>query len=115
MTYEDFVRMALALPDVAEGTSYGTPALKVHGKFMARLREEDVLVLKPVDELEKRMLLESAPDTYYITDHYDGYPTILIRLSRVDSGELRGLLEAAWRQLAPKQVVAAWEERCSAG
>jgi hypothetical protein len=41
MRWEDVTKMALALPDVAEATSYGTPALRVSGKFMSRLRPDD--------------------------------------------------------------------------
>ncbi|MDB4948665.1 MAG: hypothetical protein JWM27_1314 [Gemmatimonadetes bacterium] len=32
--------MALALPGVEEGTSYGTPALRVRGRFFLRLKED---------------------------------------------------------------------------
>ena len=106
MTYDEVVQMALELLGVEESTSYGTPALKVRGKFMARLREEDVLVLKPVDDIEKQMLMETQPETFFVTDHYRGYPTVLIRLSRVDPSQLRELLETAWRQLAPKRLLA---------
>jgi hypothetical protein len=46
----DTVReLGLHLPDVEEGTSYGTPALKVAGRMFVRLRpeaDEQVLVLR---------------------------------------------------------------------
>jgi hypothetical protein len=46
-TFEQVREMMLALPAVEEGSSYGTPGFRVNGKFMSRLREPDVLVLKP--------------------------------------------------------------------
>jgi hypothetical protein len=40
-------KIALALPGVEAGTSFGTPAFHVRGKFLARLREDgETLVVK---------------------------------------------------------------------
>jgi hypothetical protein len=47
LSFEDVRQMGLALPGVEEGTSYGTPALKVGKKLLARLKEDgETLVLK---------------------------------------------------------------------
>ena len=101
--------MFLAHPGVEEGTSYGTRAFKVQGRFMARLRpdDSDVLVLKPVEDDEQRFLMETQPQAFFLTDHYRGYPTILIRLSQVDRAQLEELVDACWRRLAPKKLLAA--------
>jgi uncharacterized protein YPO0396 len=40
MTFDDVCAIALAWPGVERGTSYGTPALKVKGKLLTRLRED---------------------------------------------------------------------------
>lgn len=109
VTFQQFRELALALPGVEEGPSYGTPGFRVRGKFMARLREEDVLVLKPIDDLEKEYLMSSQPETFFITDHYIGYPAILIRLSKVDPEELRELLEDCWRSLAPRKLIVMYD------
>jgi len=109
VTFARLRKMALALPGVEEGTSFGTPSFHVKGKFMARLRDDDpdVLVLKPVEEDEKEFLMGTQPGTFFVTDHYRGYPAILIRLSKVDAGELQALVEQSWRCLAPKGLLAA--------
>jgi len=104
MTFDDVVKVATRLPGVEDSTSYGTPALKVRKKFMARLREPDVMVLVQVEDIEQRMLMETQPDVYFKTPHYEGYPSILIRLSRVDPAELGDLIEQSWRRLAPKRL-----------
>ncbi len=108
-TFEQFRAIALALPGVEEGSSYGTPGFRVKKRFMARLREEDVLVLTPVDEIEKEFLLDTQPETYFITDHYRGYPAILIRLSQVHIADLRDLVERSWRALAPPKLLAEYD------
>ena len=93
--------MALALPNVAEGTSYGTPALKIKGKLFIRLREDlDAIVLKmPFDQRDELMAAES--ETYFITDHYREYEWVLVRLSRVRADALSDLLQTACRAASP--------------
>ena len=105
VTFEDFSAMALALPGVEARSSYGTPGFSVKKKFLARLREEDVLVLTPVYDDEQRFLMETAPQAFFLTDHYRGHPTILIRLSKVDRGQLQELLHQAWSRKAPPRLL----------
>ncbi len=97
ITYDTVRKMALAMPGVEEGTSYGTPALKVKGRLFVRLREEgDVIVLKM--PFEKRYELMAAdPETYFITDHYREDEWILVRLACVHRDALPGLLQTAHR------------------
>jgi hypothetical protein len=110
MTFEDVVAMAGELPGVEVGTSYGTPALRVRRKFMARLREDgDSLVLTPIDDIEQEALMATQPDVFYKTAHYEGHPSVLIRLSRVDPEDLRELLEQCWRRLAGKRLLQQYE------
>lgn len=77
VTFEQATEMALVLPGVEATSSFGAPALKVKGKFMARLREPDVMVLKPIEDDEQQFLMDTQPDVFFITDHYRGYPAIL--------------------------------------
>jgi hypothetical protein len=100
----------LALPGLEEGISYGTPAFKVGGKFLARLREDGESLVIKVEYAVREVLMAADPETFYITDHYSCYPMMLVRLSRVKPDELKGLLEEAWRNLAPKRLVAAREQ-----
>jgi hypothetical protein len=93
--YETVRRIGLALPHVEEGTSYGTPALKVKGKLFARLREDpDSLAIRmPFDQRDE--LMAHDPQTYYITDHYRDYEWMLVRLSKVHPDALGELLRTA--------------------
>jgi hypothetical protein len=99
----------LALPGVEEGPCYGTPGFRVRGKLLARLREDgDSLVVKVPFE-EREFLMQSDPETFYITDHYRNYPAVLVRLSRVEPALLGELLEDAWRAAAPKRLAAEYD------
>lgn len=107
----DIVRkIGLALPGVEDSTAYGNLALKAHGKLLAcvpthRSAESGSLVVK-VDLNDRAQLLAEAPDVYYVTEHYVGYPSVLVRLSRVDADVLRDLLRMAYkfvtRKVAPR-------------
>jgi len=111
VTFAAVRKLALALPGVEEGTSYRTPAFKVRGKLIARLREDgETLVVKVGFEL-RDFLMNADPETFYITDHYRGYPAVLVRLPLVDRARLREVLEEAWKHSAPKTLLAAHESR----
>jgi hypothetical protein len=109
--FDDVIALTADLPGVELGTSYGTPALRVGKKLMCRLREDnETLVLKLVDEIQQRFLMETHPDVFYKTPHYEGYDAILIHLALVDEMELRDLLGQSWRQLASRKLLALRDE-----
>jgi hypothetical protein len=104
---------ATGLPEVEEGTSYGTFTLKVRGKFLMRVKDTDTLVFHcPIEE--KEILIEVAPNIYFETDHYKGWPAILVRLSKVEDPELKLCLERAWRLQAPAKLVSQYAGKASA-
>jgi hypothetical protein len=106
MTFDEVRKIALAWPEVEDGTSYGTPALKVRKKLLVRLREDgDSLVMPGVPQDERDMLVESAPKVFYFTDHYRDYPMVLIRLSKAKRATVEPLLLRRWRALAPKAAL----------
>ncbi len=105
ITFDTLRQLAFALPEVTEDTS-GTPAFRVRGKLLAWLREDGTLAIKTeVAEREFRIL--ANPDTFFVTDHYVGYPIMLVRLSALSRDDLRLLLEQAWRMVAPKRLLRA--------
>ena len=105
LAWEDVLELSRDLPGVDESTSYGTPSLKVKGKFMARLRVEGSVLVVRCDLDEKPFLLEANPQTLFTTPHYDGYGAVLVRMDAVDRDELKELLIDAWLLVAPKKLV----------
>jgi hypothetical protein len=92
-------KIGLSFPGVEESTCYGEPALKVGGKMFAcmachRSAEPGSLVVL-VDFPQRQELLAEAPELYYLTDHYVGYPSVLVRLAKIRPDALRGLLAGA--------------------
>jgi hypothetical protein len=103
----DTVRsIGLELPGVEETTAYGSRALRLRGKLLAgipvnRSAEPGSLMVR-VDIRDREHLLAEAPDVYYVTDHYVGYPAVLVRLSRVTPEVLRDLLRMAHKYVSRK-------------
>jgi hypothetical protein len=94
------------LPDVEVTTMYGQPALKVRGKMFVciashKSAEPNTLVVM-MDFPDRDALIEDAPGTYYLKDHYLNYPCILVRLSRVHPDALRDLVIGAHRFVSAK-------------
>jgi hypothetical protein len=102
-------RLALSLPGVEEGTSYGTPAFRVGGRILARFHQDGESLVLKVEYAAREVLTGSHPETFYVTDHYRCYPLMLVRLKNVESGLLQGLIEDAWRGLASKRAIAEYE------
>lgn len=92
------------MPEAQEGTSYGTPAFRVGGKLFARLHQSGDAVVIRMEETERAQRIAADPQSFYITDHYRGYPWILARLAVVSRDDLRELLHDAWRSVAPGRL-----------
>lgn len=104
-SFDDIRKIAHALPGVVDGTSYGTPALKVGGKLFARLHQSMECVVLRCELLDREILMRSAPDAFFITDHYRDHPWILLRLGGVEKRALPDLIERAWRLVASKTLI----------
>jgi hypothetical protein len=105
VTFETVRRILLALPGTEEGTSYGTPAFRVRKKFLARLREDGESLAVKVGFDERDFRMQADPKAFFTTDHYRGYPTVLVRLDAVPPKDLRDVLVHAWRRIAPKRLI----------
>jgi hypothetical protein len=94
------------LPDVEVTTSWGSPSLKVRGKMFVcmashKSAEPNSLVVM-MDFPDRDALLEDDPRTYYLKEHYVGYPCIVVRLARVQPDALRDLVIGAHRYVSAK-------------
>lgn len=111
----DVRRLAMALPQVTDGSGEDRLAFEVGGKPIAwtylmretpkapRRPQIGVLAVRcPIER--KEMLIEAAPDVFFDDDHYRGYPAVLVGLAVVEEAELAGLLRAAWAIQAPKAL-----------
>ena len=100
-------QIGLAMPDVEASIRYdGSEVLKAGGSFMAGIAtdesaEADTLVVR-CDYDDRQLLLEDAPETYYLTEYYAKYPLVLVRLSEVTEDALRDLLSVSRKMALEK-------------
>ncbi|MGP0063145.1 MAG: MmcQ/YjbR family DNA-binding protein [Isosphaeraceae bacterium] len=106
VTFETVRKLALTLPGVVEGTSYGTPAFRAGKTLFARQHQDGESLVIRIEHDHRAMRMKAAPETFFITDHYLNYPWMLVRLATIDHDDLRDLLEEAWRLSAPKRLLA---------
>jgi hypothetical protein len=106
VTFDTVREVARAFPGIEEATSYGTPALKVKGKLMVRLHQSGECFVLRVDLKHRDALTRSQPAVFYVTDHYQDYPWVLVRFLTVDPAALPEIIEGAWRLVAPASLLA---------
>ncbi|MEA2451064.1 MAG: hypothetical protein QOG63_2996 [Thermoleophilaceae bacterium] len=108
-TVDDVRRLALGLPESNEKPCYGTPGFYVRNNLFARIRSDDETVVVKVDIGERELLMGAEPETFFITDHYREYPSVLVRLEAIEEDELLEVLTDSWRRVAPKRLLAAFD------
>jgi hypothetical protein len=122
-SWDDVRRIALALPETAERTSWGNASWGVRGKGFVWERplrgtdrkalgdaapEGPILGVRVEHLGVKEALLASDPDVFFTTPHFDGYPAVLVLLDRIALDELEELIVEAWLLRAPKRVARAY-------
>lgn len=108
-------KLALALPGVVEGTSYGTPGFKVAKKLFMRFREDNETLVIKIEPHQRTLRMKVDPESFFITDHYAGYDWMLVRVAIVDAEDLAELIDEAWRLVATKKLIEELEFRKGAG
>jgi len=109
--WADVRTIALSLPEVEE-SGEDRVAFRVRGKLFAwaaRGRDGGGLGIR-VEREEKQLILDSNPNTYFSSPHYEGWPGVQIRLDAIEPEELLERLEDAWLIQAPKRLASAYLE-----
>ena len=65
------------------------------------MKDDTTLVLLLPMET-KEMLLAARPEVFFETDHYHGYPALLVRLAVIDDAELAHWIARSWASIAVK-------------
>jgi hypothetical protein len=99
----DVRRFLLGLPNVTAGLSYGMPSFLVNGRFFARFRDDDTVLVLQIESIgERDVLMEMEPRAFFFTDHYRNYPAVLVRLAEAPGPLLEECIHEAWRHVSAK-------------
>ncbi|HEX7165913.1 MAG TPA: MmcQ/YjbR family DNA-binding protein [Acidimicrobiales bacterium] len=120
---DDVRRIALALPGAVEVDGRFAFAVEDRGKSKefvwvwmervdpkkARVPNDAVIAVRVANAAEKAELLAADAVKFFTEPHYNGHPSVLVRLGAVPAGELAELITDAWRCQAPRAAVKAFD------
>jgi hypothetical protein len=123
-TWEDVQRIALSLPETAEGDTFGHTAIKVRDKSFVWLRplnqsdlrklgdqpppEGPILAAYVADLDAKDALATEESDVFFTIEHFTGFRAVLVLLDRIDLDRLEDIITEAWLARAPKRLLTAF-------
>ena len=115
-TWDDVKKLALALPEAEESTTYRKPAYKVAGRAFAweSPHQSGALVLR-CDPAERPLMIEARRETFFVIPHYEAYPMVLVHVEQADADELADRIEESWLLAAPKKVADAYAPEAGSG
>jgi hypothetical protein len=121
--WDDVRRLAMAMPEATERLSRDMRQWRIKDKLFVwerPLRRPDLEALGDaapdgailgarVEHLvAKEAVIAEAPDVFFTTPHFDGYPSVLARLDRIALPDLEELIVEAWLVRAPPRLAEAY-------
>ena len=103
-TKDDVRRLCLARDSVVEDGDYcfRVGSRRFVWPYPERVEPEpprvtrfDIFVVWLGDDADKQALLAGEQDTFFTTDHYNGYPAVMVRLDEITNDRLTELIADA--------------------
>ncbi|HEX8643903.1 MAG TPA: MmcQ/YjbR family DNA-binding protein [Allosphingosinicella sp.] len=102
-SWDEAVAFALTLPGTELSTSYGKPAVKVNGRAFLYTGHEAASSFGIAIDLDTvEMLKETDPETFWQSNHYEGWPAVLIRFGSRDPERVLSMIERSHALSAAK-------------
>src|SRR5689334_16954712 len=112
MSASNFRRIALALPEAIEGAHHGHADFRVGKRVFATIGYPDKTwgMVKLTPE-QQSMLVDAEPDIFRpVPGGWGKSGSTNVRLNKADAKTLHSALSMAWRNVAPKSLIAAAED-----
>lgn len=118
-TCDDVERLAVALPEVEESTTWGNRCWKVRGKTFVWVRPfskadlgryadagttapaGEIVAVRVADAGEKELVLGAGIAGVFTIPHFDGFDAVLLQLDEIDPDVLAEFVTDAWLAMAP--------------
>ena len=109
ITQTIFRKIALSLPEAKEQDFRGRPSFRVGGKMFATLHVDESRAVVKLSLADQSDLVKSDPQKYSLMPFsYAGFTNVQLR--HVNAGEVRELVDRAWRGVALKRMVASYDK-----
>jgi hypothetical protein len=105
VTVEEVRHFCLTLPEAEELDHWGKPSFRIRNKIFVALREDGTSLIVKVSPEDKMIFTTMEPETYHIPPTFSNMNFIIVQIDAVNPVELWGLIQKAWRSLAPKRLV----------
>jgi hypothetical protein len=109
ITADELRQVVQSLPEAEERETWGHPTFRVRDKMFAAMSDDGQQASVKATRQEQAALIAAAPETFGIPAYVGRHGWVSVQLATVDPAELRELLVEAWRQTAPKRLVAAYD------
>jgi hypothetical protein len=112
----DLRSYALALPDVVEKPHFRLPGFRVADKLLAHLEKGDAHAIVCVGQEKAKTAAADEPDIYEeVWRNGRIFVGLRVDLAKVAHERMRELVEHAWRNRAPKRLIAEYDSRPADG
>lgn len=102
MTRDELYAYALSLPEVEESTVHGVRCVRLRGKLLVNDTRLPDAVSVSLDHGDIDLLMETEPQAWFKTPHFEGWPAVLVRYEAADNDRLREQIDKAWARRATK-------------
>jgi hypothetical protein len=109
ITADELRRVVLSLPEAEERETWGHPTFRVRDKMFAALSDDGRQASVKATRQEQAALIATAPETFSVPAYVGRHGWVSVELATVDPTELAELVVEAWRQTAPKRLVATYD------
>ena len=93
---------ALGLPGAEDSTMHGGRCVRVRGHWIVNANQDPGALALALDRETVAFLMETEPQTYFQTPHFEGWPAVLVRFAAADDARLREQIDKAWARRATR-------------
>lgn len=98
-------KVALSMPQAEEFQHHGHPDFRINGRIFATLWPDQSTAVVKLPLADQAALVQMDPDAFSLNAwSYQGATTV--HLKHIKLAQFRNVVQAAWRTVAPKKLVA---------
>jgi hypothetical protein len=110
ITDADVRRVALSMPEAEEKAHFGRPDFRVKNKIFATIRSSKSCAVVKLSVADQTALVAMDPETFSVNSwSHPGWTNV--HLEHITKALFRNVVQTAWRNVAPRKLVASYETK----